>query len=132
MSRISCSTIVRRCLRLIRQTFCKHNIFGSTTFQKLDIFEDRHFFITKFSRKIFVSLEAGRELRRMGIKQDGIEARRENPKLGENPNFGIMEFFEEAGSSGNIFTGYQNSSGLSVYRSSRCRRAWKQYMQPDM
>ncbi|WZZ50355.1 hypothetical protein YC2023_050462 [Brassica napus] len=87
MSRISCSTIVRRCLRLIRRTFWKHNNFGSTT------------------------LEARRELSTTGSKHDGIEARRENPKLGENPNFGIMEFFEEAGGSGNIFTGYQNSSG---------------------
>ena len=58
------------------------------------------------------TLESGRESRKTGSKHDGIEARRENPKLGENPNFGIMEFFEEAGGSGNIFTGYQNSSGV--------------------
>ena len=57
-------------------------------------------------------MEAGRELSTTGSKHDGTEARRENPKLGENPNFGIMEFFEEAGGSGNIFTGYQNSSGV--------------------
>ncbi|WZY99623.1 hypothetical protein YC2023_071952 [Brassica napus] len=122
--------------------------------------------------------EAGWELSRTGSKHDGIEARRENPKLGENPNFGITKFFEEAGGSGNIFKGYQTSSRirmdvekylgliagrkftgmieirrmdrearggslqgfrtwcqpsskLSVYRSSRCRRAWKQSMQPD-
>ena len=57
-------------------------------------------------------MEAGRELSRTGSKHDGIEARRENLKLGENPNFGIMEFFEEAGGLKNIFTGYQNSSGV--------------------
>ena len=51
-------------------------------------------------------MEAGWELSRTGSKYDEIKARRENPKLGENPNFGIMEFFEEAGGSGNIFTGY--------------------------
>ncbi|WZZ34736.1 hypothetical protein YC2023_018137 [Brassica napus] len=49
------------------------------------------------------SLEAGRELSRTGSKHDGIEVRRENPKLGENPNFGIMEFFEEAGGSEKYF-----------------------------
>ncbi|WZY99389.1 hypothetical protein YC2023_071718 [Brassica napus] len=54
--------------------------------------------------------EAGPELSRTGSKHDGIEARRENPKLGENPNFGITKFFEEAGGSGNIFKGYQTSS----------------------
>ncbi|CAN7050601.1 unnamed protein product [Brassica oleracea var. botrytis] len=72
MSRLSCSTIVRRCLRLIRRTFWKHNIFGSTTFQKLDVFEDRHFFITKFSRKIFISVKYDFEDigSRTGIKKD--------------------------------------------------------------
>ncbi|WZZ71190.1 hypothetical protein YC2023_082560 [Brassica napus] len=93
MSRISCSTIVRRCLRLIRRKFWKHNIFGSTTFQKLDVFEDR--------------LGSG-----MGIKQDGKQARRENPKSGKNSNFGIMKFFEEAGDSGNIFHQGQKYFGL--------------------
>ena len=57
-------------------------------------------------------MEAGRELITTGSKHDRIKARRKNPKLGENPNFGIMEFFEEAGGSENIFTGYQNSSGV--------------------
>ena len=52
----------------------------------------------------------GWEVSRMGSKHDGIEARRENPKLGENPNFGITKFFEEARGSGNIFEGYQTSS----------------------
>ncbi|WZZ15399.1 hypothetical protein YC2023_108488 [Brassica napus] len=35
--------------------------------------------------------EAVRELSRTGSKHDGIEARRKNPKLGENPNFGITK-----------------------------------------
>ncbi|KAF2619590.1 hypothetical protein F2Q68_00038420 [Brassica cretica] len=95
MSRISFSTIVRRCLRLIRQAFWKHNTFESTTFQKLDVFEDRRFFITK-----------------TGSKHDGIEARRENPKSGKNPNFGIMKFFEEARDLGNIF--HQGCKSLSL------------------
>ena len=58
-------------------------------------------------------MEAGRELSTTGSKHDGIEARRENPKLGENPNFGIMEFFEEAGGSGNFF--YQAQKYFGVY-----------------
>ena len=53
----------------------------------------------------------------MGINQDGKQVRRDqittgNPKLDENPNFGIMKSFEEAGGSENIFKGYQNSSGV--------------------
>jgi len=66
--------------------FWKHNIFGSTTFQKLDVFEDRRFFITKFSRKIFVSVKyysgdiiswkqdgnlAGQKASTTGSKHDG-------------------------------------------------------------
>ena len=39
----------------------------------------------------------------MGIKHDGIEARRENPKLDKTPNFGIMQVFDEAEGSENIF-----------------------------
>ena len=39
----------------------------------------------------------------MWLKQDGVEARWENPELEENPNFSIMEFLGEAGGSGNIF-----------------------------
>ena len=49
----------------------------------------------------------------MGSKHGGIEARRENPKLGKNPNFGIMKFFEEAGGSGNIF--HQGQKYFGVY-----------------
>ena len=78
-------------------TFLQHEVFRETSYQR---------------NIISKTLEAGRELSRTGSKHDGIEARRENLKLGENPNFGIMEFFEEAGGSGNIFTGYQNSSGV--------------------
>ncbi|WZY99935.1 hypothetical protein YC2023_072264 [Brassica napus] len=48
MSRISCSTIVRRCLRLMRRTFSKHNIlearrFRSSTFWKNDVSSARSF-----------------------------------------------------------------------------------------
>ena len=70
-------------------------------------------------------MEAGRELSRTGSKHDGIEARRENPKLGENPNFGIMEFFEEAGGSEKYF--YRISefiwSLLKIFRASEWE--WK-------
>ncbi|KAF2614317.1 hypothetical protein F2Q70_00011378 [Brassica cretica] len=38
-----------------------------------------------------------------GTKHDGIEALRENPKLDENPNFGIMEVSDQAEESGNIY-----------------------------
>ncbi|KAF2584454.1 hypothetical protein F2Q70_00036047 [Brassica cretica] len=48
------------------------------------------------------TLEEGRELSRTGSKHDGIEARRENPKLDKNPNFSIMQVFDEAEGSGNI------------------------------
>ena len=33
--------MVRKCIRLIRQMLWKHNIFRSTTFQKLDGIEER-------------------------------------------------------------------------------------------
>ncbi|KAG5414861.1 hypothetical protein IGI04_002428 [Brassica rapa subsp. trilocularis] len=47
----------------------------------------------------------------MGSKNDGIKARRENPKLDKNPKFGIMQFFKEAGDSGNNFhQAHQNGS----------------------
>lgn len=36
--------------------------------------------------------EAGRELSRTGSNHDAKQARRENPKLPENPNFGIVDF----------------------------------------
>ena len=68
--------------------------------------------------------EAGRELSMTGSKHDGIEARRENPKLDENPNFEIMEFFDEAGGSGNIYRKYQNSvwSLLKLFSASERER----------
>ncbi|WZZ46267.1 hypothetical protein YC2023_042526 [Brassica napus] len=85
------------------------NLFGRSS-------ENKGFFLKSSTRGgVYLGhhkLEAGRELSTTGSKHDGIEARRENLKLGENPNFGIMEFFEEAGGSGNIFTGYQNSFGV--------------------
>ncbi|KAG5384935.1 hypothetical protein IGI04_036405 [Brassica rapa subsp. trilocularis] len=48
--------------------------------------------ITRISFGRYYKLEAGRELSRTGSKHDGIEARWENPKFGENPNFGIIDF----------------------------------------
>ena len=57
--------------------FLQHEVFRKTSYQRNII-----------SKK----LEAGRELSRMGSKQDGIEARRENPKLDKNSNFGNMKF----------------------------------------
>ncbi|KAF3506800.1 hypothetical protein F2Q69_00007576 [Brassica cretica] len=135
----------------------------------------------------------------MRSKHYGIEARWENPKLGENPNFGIMIFSRKSEDreifsvkDRNLTNGPRSSrcliawdqnvvstvqqaeclhklevspcmeascrrpsgrgcvilhvtetcsqpcgargaaSKLSVYISSRCRRAWKQYMQPDI
>ena len=61
--------------------FLQHEVFRKTLYQG-DI--------------ISKTLEAGQKLSRMGSKHDGIEARQENPKLDENPNFGIMEVFDEA------------------------------------
>ena len=116
---ISCSTIVRNVLDW------SYGSFGRITFLKHDGLEARRFWrLTFLHREVFSEYlriskilfwrhyksEAGRELSRTGSKHDGIEARRENPKLGENPNFGITKFFEEAGGSGNIFKGYQTSS----------------------
>ena len=69
-------------------TFLQHDVFRETSYQR---------------NIISKTLEAGRELRRTGIKQDGKQARWENLKLGKNLNFGIMKFFEEARGSGNIF-----------------------------
>ncbi|KAF3495187.1 hypothetical protein DY000_02052543 [Brassica cretica] len=62
-------------------TFLQHEVFRETSYQR---------------NIISKTLEAGRELSRTGSKHNGIEARRENPKLDENPNFGIMEVFYEA------------------------------------
>ena len=69
-------------------------------------------------------MEAGRKLSRTGSKHDGKEARWENPKLDENPNYGIMEVFDEAKGSGNIYRQGQNSgwSLLKIFSSS----GWEQ------
>ena len=69
-------------------TFLQHEVFRETSYQR---------------NIISKTLEAGRELSRMGSKHDEIEARQENSKLNENPNFGIMEIFDEAEGS-EIFT----------------------------
>ena len=55
-----------------------------------------------------------------GSKHDRIKARQENPKLDENPNFGIMEGFDEAEGSGNIYRKGQSSdwSLLKIFSSS--------------
>ena len=64
----------------------------SSTVYKNDIFRKNLYQRNNISK----TLEAGWDLSRTGSKHDGIEARRENPKLDENPNFGIMEVFDEA------------------------------------
>ena len=60
----------------------------------------------------------------MGSKHDRIEARRENPKLDENPNFGIMKVFDEAKGSRNVYCQGHSSdwSLLKIFRSSE----WEQ------
>ncbi|KAF3574319.1 hypothetical protein F2Q69_00058867 [Brassica cretica] len=129
--------------------------FGRKTFLQLDVFCE-----TSYQRNIISkTLEAGRELSRTGSKHDRIEARWENLKLDEKSKFDIMELIRtgaenysglitdqkltgrteirpmdreaRGGSLHVIRTCCQPSNKLSVYRSSRCCRAWKQYMQPD-
>ena len=53
-------------------------------------------------------------------KHDGIEARRKNLKLDENPNFGIMEVSDQAEESGDIYRQGQSSdwSWLKIFSSS--------------
>ena len=65
-------------------------------------------------------MEAGRKLSRTGSKHDGKEARWENPKLDENPNYGIMEVFDHVEGSGNIYRQGQTSdwSLLKILNSS--------------
>ncbi|KAF3573682.1 hypothetical protein F2Q69_00060890 [Brassica cretica] len=67
--------------RFGRMTFLQHEVFRETSYQR---------------NIISKTLESGQELSRMGSRHDEIEARRENPKLDENLNFGIMEVFDEA------------------------------------
>ncbi|KAF2580103.1 hypothetical protein F2Q68_00005240 [Brassica cretica] len=54
--------------RFRRMTFLQHEVFRGTSYLR---------------NIISNTLEAGRELSRTGIKHDGIEAQRENPKLDE-------------------------------------------------
>ncbi|KAF2541589.1 hypothetical protein F2Q68_00030186 [Brassica cretica] len=122
-------------------TFLQHDVFRETLYQRNII------------SKI---LEAGQELSTTGIKHDGIEARRENPKLDEtlisNIRMGVEKYSgliadqkitgrteikrinreARGGSLHGFRTWCQPSNKLSVYRSLRCRLAWKLYMQPDM
>ncbi|KAF2620425.1 hypothetical protein F2Q68_00039221 [Brassica cretica] len=130
--------------RFGRKTFLQHEVFCETSYQR---------------NIISKTLEAGRELSRTGSKHDRIEARWENLKLDEKSKFDIMELIRtgaekysglitdqkltgrteirpmdreaRGGSLHAIRTCCQPSNKLSVYRSSRCCRAWKQYMQPD-
>ena len=60
----------------------------------------------------------------MGIKQDGKQAWRDRsitkkPEIGRNPNFGIMEVFDEAEGSGIIYRQGQSSvwSLLKIFSS---------------
>ncbi|KAF2540069.1 hypothetical protein F2Q68_00032029 [Brassica cretica] len=126
--------------------------FGRTTFLQHEVFRG-----TSCQRNIISkTLEAGRELIRMGINQDGKQARRENPKLNETLISAIrtgaekysgliadqkiagrteirpMDREARGGSLHGFRTWCQSSNKLSVYRSSRCLRAWKQHMQHDM
>ncbi|KAF3573792.1 hypothetical protein F2Q69_00059743 [Brassica cretica] len=82
-------------------TFLQHEVFRKTLYQRNNISK---------------TLEAGRDLSRTGSKHDGIEARRENPKLDENPNFGIMEVFDEAEGSGNIYRKGQSVPFMIMWR----------------
>ena len=70
-------------------------------------------------------LEAGRKLSRTESKHDGIEAWRENPKLDENPNFGIMEIFDEVERSWNIYRQGQNSDWSLLKKFSSSEREQK-------
>ncbi|KAF3532050.1 hypothetical protein DY000_02041983 [Brassica cretica] len=69
------------------------------------------------------------ELSRTGSNHDGIEARRENPKLDKNHNFGIMQVFDEAEGSGNIYRQeiyWKDRNQANGPRSSRWLVAWVQ------
>ncbi|KAF3535292.1 hypothetical protein F2Q69_00021977 [Brassica cretica] len=77
-------------------TFLQQEVFGETSYQW---------------NIISKTLESGRESRKTGSKHDGIEARRENPKLDKNHNFGIIQVFDEAEGSGNIYR-QEKYSGL--------------------
>ena len=87
-------------------TFLQQEVFGETSYQW---------------NIISKTLESGRESRKTGSKHDGIEARRENPKLDKNHNFGIIQVFDEAEGSGNIYRQGQTSdwSLLKILNSSK-------------
>ncbi|WZY86914.1 hypothetical protein YC2023_033298 [Brassica napus] len=75
MSRISCSTIVRRCLRLMGRTitFLEARRFRSSTFWKNDISSARSFPQNFVSAEYYFE-DIGNLMR---IKHDGKQARRE-------------------------------------------------------
>ncbi|KAF2541592.1 hypothetical protein F2Q68_00030185 [Brassica cretica] len=122
-------------------TFLQHDVFCETSYQR---------------NIILKTLEAGWELSRTRIKHDEIEARRENPKLDEtlisNIRIGVEKYSgliadqkiagrteikrmnreARGGSLHGFRTWCQPSNKLSFYRCSRCCRAWKLYMQPDI
>ncbi|KAF3590860.1 hypothetical protein DY000_02020770 [Brassica cretica] len=95
-------------------TFLQHEAFRETSYQR---------------NIISKTLEAGREQSTTGSKHDGIEARRGNPKLDKNPNFGIMQVFDEAEGSGNIYrqeSYRKDRNQANGPRSSRWLVAWVQ------
>ncbi|KAF2612594.1 hypothetical protein F2Q70_00013248 [Brassica cretica] len=102
--------------------FWKHDGLEARRFRIMTFFLDELFRETSYQWNIISkTLEAGRELSRTGSKHDGIEARRENPKLDENPNFSIMEVFDQAKGSENI---YRQESRLRVALGKDDRIAW--------
>ncbi|KAF2577302.1 hypothetical protein F2Q68_00005243 [Brassica cretica] len=116
-----CWPVVRPMLRTVRGcyrggiiTFLEAPRFRSSTFWKNDVSSAR-----SFPRKLvsaeyyFEDIGSRTELSTMGSKHDVIKARWENPKLGKNPNFGIMKFFEEAEGTENIF--HQRQKYIGVY-----------------
>ncbi|KAF3595952.1 hypothetical protein DY000_02020764 [Brassica cretica] len=116
-------TIVEALKRTLKEprTFLEARRFRSSTFWKNDVSSARSFRKTSYQRNIVSkTLEAGHELITTGSKHDRIEARQENPKLDENPNFGIMEVFDEAEGSENIYRQGQSSdwSLLKIFSSS--------------
>ena len=69
-------------------TFLQHEVFRENSYQR---------------NIISKTLEGGWELSMTGSNHDRIKARRENPKLDESPNFGIMKVFDEAEGSRNVY-----------------------------
>ena len=101
--------------------FWKHDGLEARRFGRMTLLQHEVLCETLYQRNIISkTLEERRELIRMGNKHDGIEARRENPKLDKNCNFGIMQVFDEAKGSGNIYRQGQTSdwSLLEILNSS--------------